>query len=179
MGFGLHRLCARTTCKFVLTFAILVQLAMDRLLGLSYYNPPGTWRSSSTNLQNPLRPKKAAPFAEEDLSAGFNTYRCLSPHDPPAARVVALQALQGMQGAGRGFLKRQYSLDRGDDPAGGSASAAGTAPRTLHKQNSAGAAPDLHRIEEVPGRALPHVHVPAARTRAMPSLSSNSSESLG
>ncbi|XP_034239013.1 uncharacterized protein LOC117643935 [Thrips palmi] len=150
------------------------ELAMDRLLGLSYYNPPGTWRSSSTNLQNPLpqRPKKAAAFVEEDLSAGFNTYRCLSPHDPPPARLAALQ------GVGRGFLKRQYSLDRGDDPAG-SAARESSAPRALHKQNSAGAAPDLHRIEEVPGRGLPHVHVAtAARTRGMPSLSSNSSESL-
>ncbi|KAK3912564.1 ATP synthase F(0) complex subunit C2, mitochondrial [Frankliniella fusca] len=147
------------------------EVAVD-LLGVSFLNPPGTWRSSSTNLSGPLPPRTKKPSAfleEEDLSSGFNHYRCLAPHEPSAARVSSIASL------GRGFLKRQYSLDRGDDPAGGSGSGAGAGVgvpgagaglgagsgtagqgRGLHKQNSAGAAHDLQRIEEVPRERMPH-----------------------
>lgn len=50
--------------------------------------------------------------------------------------------------SGARLLKRQFSLDRGDDPSSGEA-AKSTQPR-LHKQNSAGAAHDLEKIEEIP-----------------------------
>lgn len=142
------------------------EVAVD-LLGVSFLNPPSTWRSSSSNLSGP-RPKKPTAFQEEeDLSSGFNHYRCLSPHDPPASRVAALAAV------GRGFLKRQYSLDRGDDPAGNQGTIACVAPpaRGLHKQNSAGAAHDLQRIEEVPKLVRP-------RELASVSSKSASAESL-
>ncbi|KAE8747328.1 hypothetical protein FOCC_FOCC005971, partial [Frankliniella occidentalis] len=98
------------------------EVAVD-LLGVSFLNPPGTWRSSSTNLSGPPRAKKPSAFLEEeDLSSGFNHYRCLAPHEPPQSRVSNLNSL------GRGFLKRQYSLDRGDDPAGGSGAGGGGGP---------------------------------------------------
>lgn len=47
------------------------------------------------------------------------------------------------------MLKRQFSLDRGDDPSASEAQKSGQS--RLHKQNSAGAAPahDLEMIEEV------------------------------
>lgn len=44
------------------------------------------------------------------------------------------------------MLKRQYSLDRGDDPGDGQKQQ----NNRMHKQNSAGAAHDLEMIEEVP-----------------------------
>lgn len=155
------------------------EVAVD-LLGVSFLNPPSTWRSSSTNLSGPPRPKKPTAFLEEeDLSSGFNHYRCLSPHDPPQSRVAALASL------GRGFLKRQYSLDRGDDPAGssgsggpggvgGPATVGCSVGRGLHKQNSAGAAHDLQRIEEIPvGLARPAPAV-LVRPRDLSNVSSKS-----
>lgn len=155
-----------------------LQVAVDNV-GLSFLHPPGAWRSSNTNLSG-ARPKKMCAFMEvEDLSAGYNTYRCLSPHEPPAARVAVLAP------TGRGLLRRQYSLDRGDDPAGSSAS--GHAPavpmgRGLYKQNSAGAAHDLQRIEEAPGDVRDRMtSAYLARTRELASVSSKSvsAESLG
>lgn len=137
------------------------------LLGVNFFNQQGAWRSSSTNLSALARAKKNY-LGIEDLSSGFNTYRCISPNDPPPARVAALAAM------GRGYLRRQYSLDRSDDPAGSTVS--GTASRTLHKQNSAGAAPtahDLQRIEENP-KNLAKVTSP----RDLSNVSSESAESL-
>lgn len=69
---------------------------------------------------------------ENDLSTPYNHYRCLSPSDG-----------KPRPGNASRFLKRQYSVDRED------CSEVKSAPR-LFKQNSAGAAHDLERIEEVP-----------------------------
>lgn len=57
------------------------------------------------------------------------------------------------------MLKRQFSLDRPDEPVSIIPEQGGTvvprsAPR-LYKQNSAGAANDLERIEEVPATSGP------------------------
>ncbi|KAI4498634.1 hypothetical protein M0802_006340 [Mischocyttarus mexicanus] len=76
---------------------------------------------------------------ENDLSTPYNRYRCLSPNE------------HNRSSSGR-FLKRQFSLDRGDEPVSITIQEA-TNQRTvqrLFKQNSAGAANDLERIEEVP-----------------------------
>ncbi|XP_015179182.1 PREDICTED: retinal guanylyl cyclase 2-like isoform X2 [Polistes dominula] len=76
---------------------------------------------------------------ENDLSTPYNRYRCLSPNE------------HNRSSSGR-FLKRQFSLDRGDEPVS-IAIQESTNQRTvqrLFKQNSAGAANDLERIEEVP-----------------------------
>lgn len=62
--------------------------------------------------------------------------RCLSPIDRSA----------GEGKSSRGMLKRQYSLDRGDQE--GNSQKAETS--RVHKQNSAGAAHDLEMIEEIP-----------------------------
>lgn len=102
---------------------------------------------------------------EDDLSTPYNHYRCLSPSE---------QHLQHLLGSRRNpdatpstpsrFLKRQFSLDKGDDGtadiAVSTAAAATVVPHVasgrnsttgrLLKQNSAGAAHDLERIEEVP-----------------------------
>lgn len=72
----------------------------------------------------------------------------------------------GRAGGSCRLLRRQFSLDRADEPTGGSSSTSGTSsseqqqqqqvplqhrpPPRLFKQNSAGAANDLERIEEVP-----------------------------
>lgn len=72
-----------------------------------------------------------------------------------------------MAGGSCRLLRRQFSLDRADEPskdeaAGGGAGGPSTSglqhratPR-LFKQNSAGAANDLERIEEVPGTPIGH-----------------------
>lgn len=76
---------------------------------------------------------------ENDLSTPYNRYRCLSPNEH-----------HNRSSSGR-FLKRQFSLDRGDEPV--SIAIQDTSQRTVQrifKQNSAGAANDLERIEEVP-----------------------------
>ncbi|XP_047348159.1 retinal guanylyl cyclase 2 isoform X3 [Vespa velutina] len=76
---------------------------------------------------------------ENDLSTPYNRYRCLSPNE------------HNRSSSGR-LLKRQFSLDRGDEPVS-IAIQEPTNQRTiqrLFKQNSAGAANDLERIEEVP-----------------------------
>lgn len=63
------------------------------------------------------------------------------------------------KGPGCRMLKRQFSLDRPDEsvstiPEQGGAIGPKSAPR-LYKQNSAGAANDLERIEEVPAAPGP------------------------
>ncbi|XP_054270745.1 retinal guanylyl cyclase 2-like [Macrosteles quadrilineatus] len=93
------------------------------LLGVSFINTS----KSTTNLNSLGRRSE-----EPDLSSAYNHYRCLSPSDgqvkPRNSR----------------FLKRQFSVDRED-------SEVKSTPR-LFKQNSAGAAHDLERIEEIPLR---------------------------
>lgn len=54
------------------------------------------------------------------------------------------------------MLKRQYSLDKGDDPTQDKSHTASNS--RVHKQNSAGAAHDLEKIEEMP---LMQVSIPS------------------
>ena len=111
---------------------------------------------------------------EDDLSTPYNHYRCLSPSEQHLNHIHHNNHyIKPHHGTGSGvssnrFLKRQFSLDRGDDPSMSilcntssvstmtldSATYVGT-PRAastgrLFKQNSAGAAHDLERIEEIP-----------------------------
>ncbi|KAL6267075.1 hypothetical protein P5V15_000152 [Pogonomyrmex californicus] len=76
---------------------------------------------------------------ENDLSTPYNHYRCLSPNEHHG------------KGPGCRMLKRQFSLDRPDEPVSiiPEQVQQRSTPR-LYKQNSAGAANDLERIEEVP-----------------------------
>ncbi|KAL0114110.1 hypothetical protein PUN28_011433 [Cardiocondyla obscurior] len=76
---------------------------------------------------------------ENDLSTPYNHYRCLSPNEYHG------------KGPGCRMLKRQFSLDRPDEPVSiiPEQSQPRSTPR-LYKQNSAGAANDLERIEEIP-----------------------------
>ncbi|KAJ8686310.1 hypothetical protein QAD02_022104 [Eretmocerus hayati] len=99
------------------------------------------------------RPRRSGVIEEDDLSMPYNHYRCLSPNEHYGV---------GGRRTGGSFrqLRRQFSLDRADDAphdATGSGSSRPSAlssstasARPLLKQNSAGAASDLERIEEAP-----------------------------
>jgi hypothetical protein len=118
------------------------------------------------------RHRRGVASQEEDLSSPYNHYRCLSPSDHQNSHNHFIKPHHGIGGSGLAsnrFLKRQFSLDRGDEPSAhilsgassmstmtldSSTSSVGT-PRAsstgrLFKQNSAGAAHDLERIEEIP-----------------------------
>ncbi|XP_011063723.1 PREDICTED: retinal guanylyl cyclase 2 isoform X2 [Acromyrmex echinatior] len=99
--------------------------------------------ASSAAYRQPLaaRHRRFTPgcIDENDLSTPYNHYRCLSPNE------------YHTKGSGCRMLKRQFSLDRPDEPV--SIIPEQLPPRStprLYKQNSAGAANDLERIEEVP-----------------------------
>ncbi|XP_033351701.1 uncharacterized protein LOC117234512 isoform X1 [Bombus vosnesenskii] len=114
----------------------------------------------------PPRHRRIAGYIDEnDLSTPYNHYRCLSPNEHYG------------RSTGCRFLKRQFSLDRPDETAclGFTEPAnyqpqlqhhhyqqqqqnTNTAPTRLYKQNSAGAANDLERIEEVPSTPAPLLH---------------------
>lgn len=150
------------------------------------------------------RHRRGINSQEEDLSSAYNHYRCLSPSENLNHHNHYVKSHHGTGGTGLApnrFLKRQFSLDRGDEPpvhilTGAasmstvtldSAASVGT-PRAastgrLFKQNSAGAAHDLERIEEIPlmstaGRASPrpgHPNVNYFRQRCeLPPFSSPS-----
>lgn len=118
------------------------------------------------------RYRRGITSQEEDLSFPYNHYRCLSPSEQYLNQHNNyVKTLHGSGSSGvtsNRFLKRQFSLDRGDEPSVqtlsgassvstmtlDSATSVGT-PRAastgrLFKQNSAGAAHDLERIEEIP-----------------------------
>ncbi|XP_034940312.1 receptor-type guanylate cyclase gcy-12 isoform X3 [Chelonus insularis] len=81
---------------------------------------------------------------EDDLSSPYNHYRCLSPNEH----------YSGKTASGR-FLRRQFSLDRPDEPISIISDqinilTGNKVPPRIFKQNSAGAANDLEKIEEVP-----------------------------
>lgn len=100
--------------------------------------------------------KRSLMMDGHDLSLPYSHYRCLSPSDSNISQLNHGKVFgEPRQHAGR-LLKRQFSLDRADDSGNtipesnlASQSSARVQPR-LCKQNSAGAAPDLERIEEVP-----------------------------
>ncbi|OXU32024.1 hypothetical protein TSAR_004322 [Trichomalopsis sarcophagae] len=134
------------------------------------------------------RPRRVGVIDEDDLSTPYNHYRCLSPNEhsyagktsfEPSIAEKSLHArrtlgrsriksldIESSIAAGRAggscrLLRRQFSLDRADEPTGASSSGAASSseqqvplqhrpPPRLFKQNSAGAANDLERIEEVP-----------------------------
>ncbi|XP_032677580.1 retinal guanylyl cyclase 2 isoform X2 [Odontomachus brunneus] len=103
--------------------------------------------SSATYRQPPRLRRLAGCLDEKDLSTPYNYYRCLSPNEHHG------------KGSGCRILKRQFSLDRPDDPTStipeqSSTVSQRSTPR-LYKQNSAGAANDLERIEEVPATPGP------------------------
>lgn len=112
---------------------------------------------SSTSLIN-NRYKDVAKYkrslfeAPADISSPYNHYKCLSPSE---SNISHLGKFHGdSKNAGR-LLKRQFSLDRADDssnaiPESNLAAQSSRPQQRLSKQNSAGAAPDLERIEEVP-----------------------------
>ncbi|KAJ9581584.1 hypothetical protein L9F63_023231, partial [Diploptera punctata] len=94
------------------------------------------FRSSNRDqIHNRHRRGIAAHLDEDDLSTPYNHYRCLSPRTGVASNR---------------FLKRQFSLDRGDDSSMSILSNVAASTGRLFKQNSAGAAHDLERIEEIP-----------------------------
>lgn len=63
------------------------------------------------------------------------------------------------------MLKRQYSLDRGDDPI---ASDQKSSCARMSKQNSAGAAHDLEMIEEIPLMTIPIMSPCHRRSETVP-----------
>ncbi|KAK0094156.1 hypothetical protein PV326_011713 [Microctonus aethiopoides] len=108
--------------------------------------------SSSAFRNSTGRYRRVGHIDEDDLSTPYNYYRCLSPNEH-----------LGKTSSGR-VLKRQFSLDRTDEPlsiisdqasCSSSSSTMRTTPR-LYKQNSAGAANDLERIEEIPLTSPPY-----------------------
>jgi hypothetical protein len=127
--------------------------------------------SSSISFRASNRHRRGINSQEEDLSSPYNHYRCLSPSENLNHHNHYIKSHHGTGGSGltpNRFLRRQFSLDRGDEPpvhilTGAasmstvtldSAASVGT-PRAastgrLFKQNSAGAAHDLERIEEIP-----------------------------
>ncbi|XP_011692309.1 PREDICTED: retinal guanylyl cyclase 2 [Wasmannia auropunctata] len=100
--------------------------------------------TSSAAYRQPLarhRRFAAGCIDENDLSTPYNHYRCLSPNESHHGKSPGCR-----------MLKRQFSLDRPDES---SVSIIPEQPQPrltprLYKQNSAGAANDLERIEEVP-----------------------------
>lgn len=130
------------------------------LLGISFVNPS----KSVTSLNNTSshhhhhhhqhHHRKMGNLDEIDLSTPYNHYRCLSPNDSKNSNSQSRPL-----GNSSRFLKRQFSVDRGDDTS--SLDAVKTVPMSgarLFKQNSAGAAHDLERIEEIPSRATCYKH---------------------
>ena len=118
--------------------------------------------SISSSATNPFRPapprhRRITGYIDEnDLSTPYNHYRCLSPNE------------QYGRSTGCRFLKRQFSLDRPDDAVCASfieqtsyhqqqrqQQQQNLSTPRLYKQNSAGAANDLERIEEVPSTPAP------------------------
>lgn len=105
----------------------------------------------------------------------------LSPFNPKLSIQLTIHSILLGRSTGCRFLKRQFSLDRPDETASlGFTEPANyqpqlqhhhyhqqqqqqqqntnTAPTRLYKQNSAGAANDLERIEEVPSTPAPLLH---------------------
>lgn len=130
------------------------------LLGISFVNPS----KSVTSLNNApshhhhhhhqSHHRKTGNTDEIDLSTPYNHYRCLSPNDSRNNNTPSRPL-----GNSSRFLKRQFSVDRGDDSA--SAEVVKAVPiggARLFKQNSAGAAHDLERIEEIPSRTNCYKH---------------------
>ncbi|XP_070151794.1 retinal guanylyl cyclase 2 isoform X1 [Polyergus mexicanus] len=98
---------------------------------------------SATYRQPPLRHRRFGCIDENDLSMPYNHYRCLSPNEHHGKSL------------GCRILRRQFSLDRPDEPVSiipEQSQPQRSTPR-LYKQNSAGAANDLEKIEEVPSTA--------------------------
>ncbi|XP_048509125.1 retinal guanylyl cyclase 2 isoform X2 [Athalia rosae] len=90
------------------------------------------------------RHRRVGVIDEDDLSTPYNHYRCLSPNEHYG------------KSSGCRLLKRQFSLDRADEPSALSEpQITRQTPPRLHKQNSAGAANDLERIEEDPSTPGP------------------------
>jgi hypothetical protein len=163
--------------------------------------------NSSISFRASNRHRRGINSQEEDLSSPYNHYRCLSPSENLNHHNHYIKPHHGTSGSGltpNRFLRRQFSLDRGDEPpvhiltgaasmstvtldSAASAPSVGT-PRAastgrLFKQNSAGAAHDLERIEEIPlvntaGMASPrpgHPNVKCFRQRCeLPPFSSPS-----
>ncbi|XP_066588418.1 retinal guanylyl cyclase 2-like [Prorops nasuta] len=115
-------------------------------------------QQSSVISFRPGRHRRAATgiFSDEDdLSTPYNHYRCISPNNEHHGNA------QGKSSLASRFLRRQFSLDRADEPsppigpiAANEQNQKLSAPR-LYKQNSAGAANDLERIEEIPSTPSP------------------------
>ncbi|BES95806.1 Guanylate cyclase [Nesidiocoris tenuis] len=101
---------------------------------------------STQNLNGSSKYKRIVD--ENDLSSQYNHYRCLSPNDGNTLVPMPIQ-----RAASSRFLRRQFSVDK-EDTSGGQSSqgAEGSSKPTprLFKQNSAGAANDLGRIDEIP-----------------------------
>ncbi|KAF7996629.1 hypothetical protein HCN44_002275 [Aphidius gifuensis] len=99
--------------------------------------------TATTAFRNSSARHRHRVFNADDLSSPYNHYRRLSPNE------------HGKGSSGR-MLKRQFSLDRADEPSISiisdsimSAAASSRISSRLYKQNSAGAANDLEKIEEV------------------------------
>lgn len=114
--------------------------------------------------------KRSLMFEANDLSTPYNYYRCLSPSDSNINQKGSGSS-GDRQSSGR-MLKRQFSLDRADDSSNAvpeSNLASQNQPRVqarLCKQNSAGAATDLERIEEVPLASV-NLHSPKSYKRRL------------
>lgn len=108
------------------------------LLGVSFINPS----KSVQNLNITANHRRV--MDENDLSTPYNHYRCLSPSDSKHPQLRTGNASR--------FLKRQFSVDREDVTSSDSTKAIPVSGARLFKQNSAGAAHDLERIEEIPSK---------------------------
>lgn len=117
--------------------------------------------------------KRSLMFDTNDLSSSYNYYRCFSPSDSNINQLNQGKSSGSGQSSGR-VLKRQFSLDRADDSGNSvpeSNLATQNVPRVqarLCKQNSAGAATDLERIEEVPlAKIKINLHSPRSYKRRL------------
>ncbi|XP_046427719.1 retinal guanylyl cyclase 2 [Neodiprion fabricii] len=96
------------------------------------------------------RHRRVGVIDEDDLSTPYNHYRCLSPNEHYG------------KSSGCRLLKRQFSLDRADEPSSLTEPQLCRQTPRLYKQNSAGAANDLERIEEHPATPGPQIYRHAA-----------------
>ncbi|XP_014246005.1 receptor-type guanylate cyclase gcy-12 isoform X2 [Cimex lectularius] len=98
---------------------------------LNVDTPGVSFINQSKSVQN-LNGKLRKVVDENDLSSQYNHYKCLSPNDGSGHQKAASSR----------FLKRQFSVDKEDVVEAKNV--------RIYKQNSAGAANDLARIDEVP-----------------------------
>lgn len=118
--------------------------------GTNYHKTSSTYELGANLFFEPRKSfskfRHADVIEEHDLSSPYNHYRCLSPSDSNLSQPTNSKSCDHRLR----FLKRQFSLDRSEEPCITSTSDNLQVRAPLHKQNSAGAANDLEKIEELP-----------------------------